>query len=271
MLIYAGDLIKSKTDVATCCLKNDAVEAASALKQYFNELFVFTAKEARHIDPDDLRARIFTLVNCEDKAEKGVMNDHFAEIHKISTSPGILNYLLHNSLVGYLNYGLLKAFKLEAKSKMLNSWINGYEKNYRFFLQSFSWSEICKALRKVPWSCPVGLPDFSVHLENILSAGKSTAYQWKELLVKHASTDWPSWLIVGEIKEECIVIRYCVWPRFTESVAKDLMDDKFISALQENGATIKSISDQLQNEFQRQQVKPQYVSLLCQSICMSVF
>ena len=226
-------------------MKQDIVGAAKALKRYFEDLMAFVIKEASHFHVDSFRFRINSFVKSESQQINETLEVHLAEIEKFPGCPPIINYLVRKDLIGYINYGLLEVFQLEAEDGMLVKWVDEYKKDFMCFVRSFNLKDLCSFVMKdLHIAYPIGLPHFKVHLESEWN-GK-TAYEWDELLGRLASSTWPKSLMICSITEECILLHYCVWPSLADAVMKDLIDPQFISCLRENGAEIRDISLQLQ-------------------------
>ena len=231
------------THVANEIQNYNVVEAARALKEEFNELMAFTAKEIRLADAEELRFRINAFVKDERGKPCEVVETHLSRIEDYVAPSAILNYLYRYEFIGYINYALIKVVQKQIQSKLLDKHIKEYENDYQLFLQC-ALKDIHAAFKSCPDlqpNYPVGLPSFIIHLESEWDG--QSMYKWKELFERRFS--WPETLNVVKISENCITITYTVWPKFAEEVAKDLTDPEIISDLKKEGVTIK-ISPQLQ-------------------------
>ena len=150
-------------------------KAAKALKRQFLELSITIASAIHHVDVDDLKS-LFSSANIGEL--------HLARIidSALENTTAILNYILQHSLVGWINYDLLKVFQLAINSNKLNEQIEMYENTYALFIK-LSLEDIHAALRECPdlqKVYEVGIPDFIVVL--VSEHGTSRYYKWKDLL-----------------------------------------------------------------------------------------
>ena len=230
------------TPVGRHVQNHDIEKAAKALKEEFDELMTFMAKEVKSVDADQLRFRVNSLVKSE-----GILNEaiegHLFRIEDCVAPSAIIHYLFRHDFIGFINYALIKEVQKLIQSKLLDKHIEEYEKDYQQFLQ-LTLKDIHDAFKKCPDlqpNYPVGLPKFTIHLESEWD-GRSM-YEWKEVL-KNRWSNWPESLNIERISENCIIITYGVWPRIAENVVRDLTDPVAIAELKKEGVTI-DISPQL--------------------------
>ena len=211
-------------------------------------MMIFTAKEIRLADTEELRYEISKFVKREkrkvNETVEGTGNTlmsetidtHLSRIEDFVTPSAILNYLYRHEFIGYINYALLKTIQKVIRSKLLDKHMEEYEKDYQLFLHC-ALEDIHAAFKECPDLQPnyhVGLPSFTIHLESDWD-GRSM-YEWKELFEKRFS--WPETLNIVKISENCIIITCTVWPKYAEDVVRDLTDPKVIADLKKEGVSI---------------------------------
>ena len=229
------------TPVGRAVESYNVVGAAQTLKKGFDEMMIFILKEAQLADAEELKYRINKFVKNAGKVNETI-EAHLSRIEDFVAPSAILRYLYRHELIGYINYALLKIVQEMIKSKLLDKYMEEYDKDYQLFL-TCALKDIHDAFKECPDlhpNYPVGLPSFKIHLESDWD-GRSM-YEWKDLFERRFS--WPETLNIVKISENCIIITCSVWPNFAEDVVKDLTDPKVIANLKNEGVTI-DISPQL--------------------------
>ena len=130
--------------------KEKAVTGAKNLKNEFKKLL----KVAYHV-VSAADVGLFTLcVNWFFNSERQTtpqIQQHLTELDKMPTSLGILNYLVRNNFIGYLNYNLLKEFKgLVTESTDWSQNIDLYERKHDEFIHSVSFNTLIEVFQQYP-------------------------------------------------------------------------------------------------------------------------
>ena len=211
-------------------------------------MMIFTAKEIRLADTEELRYRVCSFVKHERRVNETVerignetIETHLSRIEDSVTPSSILNYLYRHEFIGYINYALLKIVQEVIRSKLLDKHMKEYEKDYHLFLQC-ALNDTHAAFKKCPElhpNYPVGLPSFTIHLESDWD-GRSM-YEWKELFERRFS--WPETLNVVKISGNG---NGTAWSKFVEDGVKDLTNPKVIADLNKNEGMTSDISPQPQ-------------------------
>ena len=223
--------------------KEKAITGAKNLKNEFKKLL----KVAHHV-VSAADVGLFTLcVNWFFNSERQTtpqIQQHLTELDKMPTSWGILNYLVRNNFIGYLNYNLLKEFKgLVTESADWSQNIDLYERKHDEFIQSVSFNTLIEVFQQYLNLAPVsyiGLPEFEIHLQKPWN--NKRVYQWTEFFEMYS--DWSPCLLVTSVSRKCFVITYAVFPIFVSCVVKDLTNPEVLREFKENGVEIK-LSKQL--------------------------
>ena len=223
--------------------KEKAVTGAKNLKNEFKKLL----KVAYHV-VSAADVGLFTLcVNWFFNSERQTtpqIQQHLTELDKMPTSLGILNYLVRNNFIGYLNYNLLKEFKgLVTESTDWSQNIDLYERKHDEFIHSVSFNTLIEVFQQYPNLAPVshiGLPEFEIHLQEPWN--NKRVYQWTEFFEMYSN--WSPCLLVTSVSKKCFVITYAVFPIFVSSVVRDLTNPEVLREFKENGVEIK-LSKQL--------------------------
>ena len=160
------------------------------------------------------------------------------EVDTIPTSLGILNFLVRNNFIGYLNYKLLKEFQKMVGNKELKEHIDKYETKHDEFLLSVNFNTIIEVFNLYPTLAPashIGLPEFEIHLE--APWNDKRIFEWTEFFEMRSS--WPPYLFVTGVLRMCIVLTYAVLPIFISSVVRDLTNPEILRELEDNGVKVQ--------------------------------
>ena len=219
----------------------DPVVEARYLKQEFEELLVDIQNLIQEVDLDNLKLRITWFFNAENAITPEIHNK-VDKLQSLTTPQNVLNFLIINSFIGYLNYEIIKAFQKATKSEEMKIKIEEYEKKHDVFLHQFPYGSLIDAFKQNSELAPVsvvGLPKFTVKLATTWE-GKS-AYTWKEFFQNIFT--WPPHLIIVSIERNCIVLTYAVLPFFVSSVVRDLQNPLIIKQLKKEGVSVELSPD----------------------------
>lgn len=194
------------------------------------------ANTLQHVSIEELKVRITWYFVGEEKSLDNSKISETVDIKK--TAVDVLNYLIRENVIGYLNYQLLKEFQEASGNKELEKKINNYEECYKKFLKLTNLRTLAKVFKDNPEIAPasfIGLPKFTVDLDTEWEGKR--AYQWIELLNKQF--DWPSYIHIASITRKCIIIEYSVLPFFAPAVVRDLKDPEILSMLEGQGVMVE--------------------------------
>ena len=205
------------------------------LQEMFEDIIVSTTKAIEDVDVKNLRARISWFLNCKKESELAT-EDYLIKLESIANPEGVLNFLVRNEFIGWLNYELIKVFQKVAKNEKLNNDINQYERRHIDFLQ-VKFKDIVQLFRRRPDLAPkfpVGLPKLQIWLDKPWE--NKSMYEWKEFLQKRFN--WPPDLMIKTISKNCIILTYAVLPFFVPSVVRDLSDPHVLTELESEGVSV---------------------------------
>ena len=208
------------------------------LQEMFDDIIVSTTKAIEHVDVKNLRARISCFFNRKKESELAT-EDYLIKLESVGNPEGVLNFLVRNEFIGWLNYELIKVFQRVAKNEKLNDDINQYEQRYIHFLQ-VKFKDVIQLFRRRPDLAPkfpVGLPKLQIYLDKPWE--DKSMYEWKEFLQKRFN--WPPDLMIKTISKNCIILTYAVLPFFISSVVRDLSDPHVLTELESEGVRVHSL------------------------------
>ena len=183
------------------------------------------------------------------------IREQLTELETIPTSLGVLNFLVRNNFIGYLNYKLLKEFEsmvyiveseelgdievLDSKKlQKLKIAIEKYDTKHDEFILSSNFNTIIQVFKEYPTLAPashIGLPEFKIYLKSPWK--NKSVYEWTELFESHLT--WPPYLFITEISKSSIILIYAVLPIFVSSVVRDLTNPEVLRELEENGVNVQ--------------------------------
>ena len=234
-----------------------AVSAARQLKDEFAKLLTIAYYVVGAADIDLFKLCVNWFFNSERQTTPQIQ-EKLTELDKMPTSLGILNFVVRNNFIGYLNYKLLKEFQTmvaeseeledvkivgSKKLEKLKTGIKKYDAQHDEFILSVSFNTIIEVFKQYPDLAPVshiGLPKFKIHLEAPWK--NKRVYEWTEFFELRLS--WPPFLFITQVSMNSIVFTYAVLPIFVSSVVRDLTNPEVIRELEENGVKV-----QLSNEL----------------------
>ena len=196
--------------------KEKAVSGAIHLQEEFKKLLIIAYHVISAVD-----VGLFKLcVNCFFSSEKQTtpqIKEQLTELDTIPTSLGVLNFLVRNNFIGYLNYKLLKEFQTmvymaegeelddvelvgSKKLQKLKACIEKYYTKHDEFILSVNFNTIIEVFKEYPSLAPVshiGLPEFKIHLKSPWK--NKRVYEWTEFFESHLT--WPPYLSVTEVSK----------------------------------------------------------------------
>ena len=218
--------------------KQQAISAAENLRDEFLKLLTVAYDVVCTIDASFLMLSVYTFFQHSNKQTTPLIKQQLKEMNAMPTAPVVLNCLVGNNFIGYLNYRLLKEFQKMVGSKKLKEQIDKYETMHDEFLLSVNFNTIIEVFNERDDLAPashIGLPEFEIHLQAPWN-GKYV-YKWKEFFELRLS--WPPYLFITGVSRMCIVLTYAVLPIFVSSVVRDLTNPKVLTELGKNGAKVQ--------------------------------
>ena len=230
--------------------KEKAVSGAKHLKQEFKTLLIVAYHVNTAVDVGLFKLCVNYFFSSENQTTPHIQ-EQLTELDTIPTSLGVLNFLVRNNFIGYLNYKLLKEFQtMLAKSeelkkhveivgsKELKTDIEIYERKHDEFILSVNFNTIIEVFKEYPALAPVshiGLPEFKIHLKSPWK--NKRVYEWTEFFESHLT--WPPYLFVTEVSKSSIILTYAVLPIFVSSVVRDLTNPEVLRELEEIGINVQ--------------------------------
>ena len=236
--------------------KEKTVAAAKHLKEEFLKLLTVVYYVVSAADVGLFKLCINWFLNSA-RLTTPQVQQHLEELDTIPTSLGILNFLVRNNFLGYLNYKLLKEFQPmlamseELKkhddsvgSEELKKNIEKYDRKHDEFIHSVSFNCIIDVFKEYPDLAPashIGLPEFKIHLRDPWK--DKYVYEWTEFFESHLT--WPPYLFITEVSKCSIILTYAVLPIFVSSIVKDLTNPKVLREMEEIGVNVHLSKDLL--------------------------
>ena len=234
--------------------KEKAVSGAKHLQEEFKKLLIFAYFVISDADVGLFKLCVNYFFSSEKKTTPQIQ-EQLTELDTIPTSLGVLNFLVRNNFIGYLNYKLLKEFqsmvhiveseelddvKLQDSKKVqkLKTAIEKYDTKHDEFILSVNFNTIIEVFKEYPALAPVshiGLPEFKIHLKSPWK--NKRVYEWTEFFESHLT--WPPYLFVTEVSKSSIIITYAVLPIFVSSVVRDLTNPEVLRELEEIGVNVQ--------------------------------
>ena len=230
--------------------KEKAVSAAKHLKEEFLKLLTVAYLVVSATDVGLFKVCVTWFLNSA-RLTTSQIEQHHLELDAITTSLGILSFLVKKHFIGYLNYKLLKEFQTMLQkseqvkqhvelvgSEELKTDIEEYDRKHDEFIHSVSFNTIIEVFKQYPDLAPashIGLPEFKIHLDTPWR--NKRVYEWTEFFELRLS--WPSFLNVTEVSMNSIVFTYAVLPVFVSSVVRDLTNPEVLKEFEEIGVKVQ--------------------------------
>ena len=227
---------------------------AKHLQKEFKKLLIVAYRVISAVDVGLFKLCVNYFFSSEKQTTRQVQ-EQLTELDTIPTSLGVLNFLVRNNFIGYLNYKLLKEFQtmvymaeseesddvelVGSKSlQKLKACIEKYDTKHDEFMLSVNFNTIIEVFKEYPALAPVshiGLPEFKIHLKSPWK--NKRVYEWTEFFESHLT--WPPYLFVTEVSKSSIILTYAVLPLFITSVVRDLINPEVLRELEEIGVNIQ--------------------------------
>ena len=210
------------------------------MKQQFEELLVTVCASTKNIDVSNVRVRINWFFSSEEPGHFVAEGSWLCNLDKCETAESILLHLIRANLIGHLNYKLIEVFvKASGNDSVLKSCFERYGKEYSKLFQC-DFPSLIKVfcdpiLTPGPRLPPIGLPDFTLRIGTKWE--DSSLYSFKEVLEERFP--WAQHLLILDVTQNCILIKYAVLPFFVSAVLEDLSDPEVIVELEQQSITIE--------------------------------
>ena len=151
------------------------------------------------------------------------------DLQEKATSPeSVLNFLVINNLVGYLNFKLIDVINRDGiLSENVKTELDRYESMHSEFYKMFTFNALIEAFKREPTLLPVSvidLPNFRVELDQ--SWEGRIFYDWSEII--NNIFNWPPHLIIIGFEKKCVILTCAILPHFVSTVVNDLTNDDFL-------------------------------------------
>ena len=224
--------------------KLTVLDKAEKLHEYFEKLLLSLYRILDHSkgNVDALRTFLIMRIASNSKVSSEAKT-HSLELEERDSFGKIINYLAASKFIGYLNYDLLKEFRLFTVEGQLEQLIKDYEDHYKEFIRTTDFPTLMAVVREHPnlkLVSPVGLPTFQMILT---SNEQQSVYYWNELFEKELPWTQQQVQLV-DIISKCIILHFSVIPIAARAVVRDLTDEQILARLKEKGVTIE-LSDEL--------------------------
>ena len=194
----------------------------------------------------DLLRRLLYLYKTTEGNENNVLPCLREQLSLMTTPNEILDFLIDNKYIGYLNYDLLHEFLKLIRSKVLEEKMEHYETSFSTHLH-FNFSTIAKIYKERPDlapTSPTGLPKFIMVLQPQWE--KENVFSWKRFFDHRFQ--WAPDLIVVHCSLNSVHITYAVLPSSVSLVVKDLSNTEILKQLKDSGVTVELSSELLDFE-----------------------
>ena len=165
--------------------KEKAVSGAKHLQKEFKKLLIVAYRVISAVDVGLFKLFVNYFFSSE-KQTTPQIQEQLTELNTIPASLGVLNFLVRNNFIGYLNYKLLKEFQsmihiveseelddvkfqYSKKLQKLKTAIEKNDTNLDEFILSVNFNTIIEVFKEYPSLAPVshiGLPEFKIHLKS---------------------------------------------------------------------------------------------------------
>ena len=231
--------------------KEKVVSGAKHLQKEFKKLLIVAYHVISAVDVGLFKLCVNYFFSSEKQTTPQIL-EQLTELDAIPTSLGVLNFVVRNNFIGYLNYKLLKEFQsmvymAESEelgnielvgSKKLKAGIEKHDTKHDEFMLSVNFNTIIEVFKEYPALAPVshiGLPEFKIHLKSPWK--NKRVYEWTEFFESHLT--WPPYLFVTKVSKSSIILTYAVLPIFVSSVVRDLTNLKLLRDLEEIGINVQ--------------------------------
>ena len=236
---------------------NNTVAAAFKLQSKFESLLsaIVVALSAAFppVNLDLLKMRVSWHLSLT-RQNTPPIREFLRNLQEMASSPqAVLNFLVSENLVGYLNFKLIHVFNRDNfLSTKLTIDLEKYDEMHFQFYNNFTIGAIIKAFRREPILAPVSavdLPTFKVVLQEEWKGRR--LYDWKEIASNISML--PSNLIITRVERGCVVITYAVLPCFIGTVVEQLTDVAVLKEFARVGVKFELSEDLL--ELGRQEIE----------------
>ena len=212
------------------------------MKQQFGELLGTFGASTKNIDVSNVRVRINWFFSSEVPISHSVAEDSWlCNLDNFETAESILNHLIRAKLIGHLNYKLIEVFvKALGNDSVLRSFFEAYEKEYSKLFQCDlpSLIKVFSDPILTPILTPTSaltLPDFTLRIGTKWE--DSSLLSFKEAFERRFS--WAQHLLILDVTQNCILVKYAVLPFFVTAVVEDLSDPEVIAELEQQDIIVE--------------------------------
>ena len=160
------------------------------------------------------------------------------QLKNLKTIEDVFNdFLIRYRFIGYLNYVLLKRLAYLVHDENIKGQFEEYETMYVQLLKNNSFRDLIVLFKEHPELSPtakIGLPSVVLRLDR--RWWYERVYSWIEFIGGYS---WSDDILLEELKENCILIKYAILPTGTvDTVIQDLTDVETVKKLKTNGVEI---------------------------------
>ena len=169
--------------------------------------------------------------------EEQKLAEYRQKLHGIQDMDSLFDdFLLKYYFISYLNYVLLKEISALAEDEIIASKFEEYEKSYVKLISRATFKDIVSVFHQNPDlkpTAPIGLPIIIFRLED----------HWKEKSLSNFvdESDLPKFesFLLRELRENCIIITYVVFPSVLSDVVEYLKSSTVQQKFQEMGVSVE--------------------------------
>ena len=206
------------------------------------DLLVMKVKKilrANKIDLNDVKDFVSEKLHSIHIEKEHEMKQYRQKLNEIQEIASLFkDFLLKYYFISYLNYTLLKDISTLAEDESITSQFEKYEKSYVKLISTATFRDIISTFNQnhhLKPTAPIGLPTVVFHLNNfwqdrtIFDFVKS--YLW--------GFSYFEQLLLKELKDNCIIITYTVFPSVLSDVLEYLKSTAVQQKFQEMGVSVE--------------------------------
>ena len=212
---------------------------AEKLRRDFGKLLmkVENTLKTKNVGLHDVKKFINRKLHSVHIEEEQGMAEYRKELHGIQDMESLFDkFLLKYYFISYLNYVLLKEISELAEDEIIASKFEEYEKSYVKLISKATFKDIVSAFHQNPDlkpSAPIGLPIIIFRLEDHWQKESLSSFVDESGLPHFES------FLLRELRENCIIITYAVFPSVFSDVRKYLKTSAIQQKFQEMGVSVE--------------------------------
>ena len=211
---------------------------AAGLKKKFRQLLIIVKKSLTNVDISDVKLIISQTLVDNSCGVSDTIQPYLIRLKKIGKIEEILEFLIENHFIGYLNYDLLKEISNLTNDENVSKAFKSYETEYFCnLLKSSKFSLLMQVFCEYPDLSPttaIGLPEIMFQLED--SWKNESIETWQRYV--EINFPWSSSIAIKEVSASCILITYVCHPAKYNDILKDLCNSDILERLKRDEISV---------------------------------